>query len=90
LVIVCRSVPELYETLRAHFRGEQSIEVVLDRRGQTPDRRQRRKRHTLPEVGDRRTRGRRSWRAHDDELLLRGWTIIPLGRREATRRPSES
>jgi hypothetical protein len=62
LFVVSRTHPDRYEFLRHAFTGEDSVEVVLDRRARSP--------HKDAVAGDRRSR------RLDAKLATDGWALV--------------
>ncbi len=82
LLVVARDHIRLYEHLRRTLAGNQSVQVLLDRRG--PERRQGK---GQPAV-DRRRADRRAHANIDEQLRTIGWSLVLLNlvnnpRREA-------
>ena len=71
LFIVGRQRRALYDSLRRTFAGDDTVQVVLDRRV-----RERRRRRRPRTSGERRRRERRAQRAIDAKLRARGYAVV--------------
>ena len=70
LLIVTRSETKLYEYVKRTFAGEDTVEVILDRR--LVERRQ----TSAAPAGERRGTERRSLRPIRDRLRSHGWAVV--------------
>ena len=84
LIVVASDRKQLYEQLKRAFTGNETVRVVLDRRG--PERRTR----SAPRLVERRQGNRRAPRMIDGLLGAMGWAIVPQAIPETDREPLRS
>ena len=72
LLVVARDRPHIYEYLKRMFAGNETLEVIMDRR--TTDRR----RHGMSNLPERRRSGDRRRQEIDSHLRALGWAIVLL------------
>jgi hypothetical protein len=71
LFVVGRERKQLYDSLRHTFDGDDTVQVVLDRRVG-----ERRRQESTPRTGERRRSDRRAQRESDALLRARGYTLV--------------
>jgi hypothetical protein len=81
LFIVARSRRELYDSLKRTFAGDDTVQVLLDRRVAERRGARARKRKT-----ERRQKERRAQRAIERQLLARGYAVVGVPRLQRTPR----
>jgi hypothetical protein len=75
LFIVARSRRELYDSLRRTFTGDDTVQVLLDRRAA-----ERRDARVRKRKSERRQTERRARRAIERQLLARGYAVVGVPR----------
>ena len=73
LFVVGREREPLYDSLRRTFDGDDTVQVVLDRRVG-----ERRRQESTPRAGERRRSDRRAQRDSDALLRARGYTLVDV------------
>src|SRR5205823_179858 len=73
LFVVGREREPLYDSLRRTFDGDDTVQVVLDRRVG-----ERRRQESTPRAGERRRSDRRAQRESDALLRARGYTLVDV------------
>ncbi len=73
LFVVGREREPLYDSLRRTFDGDDTVQVVLDRRVG-----ERRRQESTPRAGERRRSERRAQRDSDALLRARGYTLVDV------------
>jgi len=73
LFVVGRERQLLYDSLRRTFDGDDTVQIVLDRRVE-----ERRRQESTPRTGERRRSERRAQRESDALLRARGYTLVDV------------
>lgn len=89
LFIVGSRRPGFYESLRRTFRGDDTVQVVLDRR--RGERRKNRRAGRRKDVREQRVSERRDRREIDRQIRARGYAVVGItAARPSPRRPREA